>query len=167
MKTFALFCAASLVAALFAGCAGVDARREQRWAAFDPLRPDPEFRLLPDRPLLKFSRSRASGRTETETEAPAVKAPLIWKSTALDSRGLVGGASRFHPAKFELYVIVVSDAGFSGRLRARALNGKREEVGRSEVALERKPDEAGWITFQFPGRFAPGEVEVIAVELAE
>ena len=165
MKTFALFCAASLIAALFAGCAGVDARREQRWAAFDPLRPDPEFRLLPDRPLLKFSRSRASGSTETEAETPAVKAPLVWKSTTLDSHGLVGGASRFHPAKFELYII--SDAGFSGRLRARALNGRREEVGRSEVALERKPDEAGWVAFPFPERFAPGEVEVIAVELAE
>ena len=38
---------------LLAGCANIDARREQRWAAFEPLRPDPEFRILPDRPLLE------------------------------------------------------------------------------------------------------------------
>lgn len=164
MKTYFLLSAAVFLAATMGtGCAGVDARREQRWAAFDPLRPDPEFRLLPDRPLLKFGRSKSHERTGAE--APEMKAPLIWKSAALDSHDLTAGASRFHPAKFELYII--SDAGFSGCIRARALNGQREEVGRSEVALERKPDEAGWVVFPFPERFAPGEVEVIAVELAE
>lgn len=56
MKIHHLFIAAS-AAALLAGCAGADARRQQRWAAFEPLRPAPEFRLLPDRPLLKFHRT--------------------------------------------------------------------------------------------------------------
>ena len=35
------------------------------------------------------------------------------------------------------------------------------------TALERNPDEAGWVEFRFPERFAPEEVKVIAVELAE
>lgn len=163
MKTYPLFCAALLISALLAGCAGVDARREQRWAAFDPLRPDPEFRLLPDRPLLKFSRSGTAGNAENEV-APAT-APLVWKSTALDSHGLTAGTSRFHSATFELYMVAGDE--FEGRLRARALNDRREEVGRAEAALALKADEADWVSFRFPGRFAPEEVKVIAVELAE
>ena len=74
MKTYSLLCAAAFLAVILAGCAGVDARREQRWAAFDPLRPDPEFRLLPDRPLLKFSRSgnRSAAGERAEEAAPLV-----------------------------------------------------------------------------------------------
>ena len=85
MKTYSLLCAAAFLAVILAGCAGVDARREQRWAAFDPLRPDPEFRLLPDRPLLKFSRS---GNRSAAGERAEEAAPLVWKSAELDSRGL-------------------------------------------------------------------------------
>lgn len=165
MKSYLPVCVALLFSVLLAGCAGVDARREQRWAAFDPLRPDPQFRLLPDRPLLKFNRSDAADRDRSEEDSSMSAAPLVWKSTALDSRDLLWGASRFHPAGFELYVI--AGEAFDGRLRARALNERREEVGRAEVSLVRKADEAGWVSFRFPGRFAPGEVKVIAVELAE
>ena len=162
MKTYSLLCAAAFLAVILAGCAGVDARREQRWAAFDPLRPDPEFRLLPDRPLLKFSRS---GNRSAAGERAEEAAPLVWKSAELDSRGLEGTASRFYREKFELYMI--ARTGFRGKLRARALNERREEVGRAVTTLERNPDEAGWVEFRFPERFALEEVKVIAVELAE
>lgn len=70
---------------LLAGCANIDARREQRWAAFEPLRPDPEFRILPDRPLLKFEGSRPQPAELPEVQSS--EAPVIWEAKICLKRG--------------------------------------------------------------------------------
>lgn len=161
MKICRLLVVAGFAAVVLAGCAGVDARRVQRRAAFDPLRPDPEFRLLPDRPLHKFNRAGAEGAEKRDHAG----SPHVWKSGELDACGLESTASKFFPARFELYVI--ARAGFKGRLRVRALNAEREEIGRAHAAVDMEPDGAGWVVFDFPARLGDNEVKVVAVELAK
>lgn len=130
MKIHHLFIAAS-AAALLAGCAGADARRQQRWAAFEPLRPAPEFRLLPDRPLLKFHRAAGTVPADSKPGEVYSEPPHVWKSEKLDLRGIETTSSKFFPDHFALYVI--PKTGFTGKLRVCALNAKMEEIGRASA----------------------------------
>ena len=165
MKIHHLFIAAASAAALLAGCAGADARRQQRWAAFEPLRPAPEFRLLPDRPLLKFHRTAGTVPADSKLGEVYSEPPHVWKSEKLDLRGIETTSSKFFPDHFALYVI--PKTGFTGKLRVCALNAKMEEIGRASAPVDLQPGEAGWITFQFPESFGINEVKVLSLEIAE
>lgn len=59
------------------GCANSAARRDARRAAFEPLRPDPAYRLLPDRPLHLKSPAKAKSKPADADALPENPAQRI------------------------------------------------------------------------------------------
>lgn len=147
---------------LLAGCANIDARREQRWAAFEPLRPDPEFRILPDRPLLKFEGARPQPAELPEVQSS--EAPVIWEAKNLLKEGIRSSTSKFHAPTFEIYL--KAEQPLVGELVAYALNSRMEEIGRARTEVNLHAGDAGLVKFTFPDELPETEVRVIVFDRA-
>ncbi|MDR0932907.1 MAG: hypothetical protein LBM70_07820 [Victivallales bacterium] len=156
-----------LAAIILSGCAGVEARREQRRAAFEPLRPDPEFRLLPDQPhhLRNHRQSSVNSAIDAKKTTVGAGALPVVKSPEFESCGLESTSSKMAGNKFELYVI--AKYGFAGKLRARALNAAQEEIGRAHSEVDIDADDATWVVFSFPDGCDPKAIKSVAVELTK
>ncbi len=152
-----------MAAAFLAGCANVDARREQRWAAFAPLRPDPAFRLLPDRPLLNFQKPQRA--PEKLPEVKPSEAPVVWEARTLLEQGVRSTNSKFHPPLFEIYIS--TEQPLVGELTACALNSRMEEIGRARAEVNFHAGDAGFVKFTFPGELPGDEVRVIVFDRAK
>ncbi len=164
MRTILSFFALSGLIFYLFGCSGVDARREQRWAAFEPLRPAPDFRLLPNRPLVKFDRDNSAPQEGADSKPGDfyVEPPSVWKSEKFDAFKIDAGGSKFFPGRFEQYLIF--NTPYKGQLTVYALNAKMEEIGRASAAVDCKAGDAQWVVFSFPVKFSPNEVKVLSLE---
>ncbi|MDD3885331.1 MAG: hypothetical protein PHI35_00485 [Victivallaceae bacterium] len=160
---------AAVIIGLGAGCSQADvqdamarseARREARVAAFDPLRPDPQYRLLPDRP-----RRATLPRTAPDVPVKLVEPPAIWEDASVDAAGLKFTTSKINGNNFQIYM--VASKPFSGKLRAIAKNASFSEIARATASAAFEPDDAGYVEFQMPNSMADDEIKLIILEVAK
>lgn len=150
------------------GCANSAARRDARRAAFEPLRPDPAYRLLPDRPLYLKSPAKAKSKpadADVLPENPAqriVTPPVIWLANDLAEAGFENTASRFHGQTVEVYFIAKKP--FKGTLLAVGRNDKNQEITRVKVPVEFAAEDARFVTFELPGKLAPNELKLVVID---
>ncbi len=152
---------------LLSGCANSAARRDARRAAFEPLRPDPAYRLLPDRPLHLRNPAKDRNRPAENAlpENPAqriVTPPAVWISNTLTEAGFENTASRFHGQTVEVYFI--ASAPFTGTLLATGRNDKNQEIARVRVPVEFAAEDARFVTFELPGKLAPNELKLVVID---
>lgn len=150
----------TLITLSFCGCQNSENRREARWAAFDPLRPDPQFRLLPDRPRTLHNHTDKQSTAPQKTQL--IEPPVIWVSHDLEKRGLQTTVSKIHNQTLEQYFI--ASTPYRGELLAIAKNKDFAEVSRVHVQVELQKAEAKYIEFKLPGNLAPDEIKLISIE---
>ncbi len=157
------FCALFLLLFL-SGCANMYDRREARWAAFEPLRPDPQYRLLPDKPIL--FRPDRSGRPDPVPVTEILREPpVIWTAHRLEKNGLNPGVTRFHDTTAEVYFTAALP--FCGELVAKAVDSSGNEIGRVRVPAEFRKGDARFVAFAFSGNFTMNQIKVVSVDLMD
>lgn len=150
------------------GCANSAARRDARRAAFEPLRPDPAYRLLPERPLHLKSPAKAKSKpadADVLPENPArriVTPPAIRVADDLAEAGFENTVSRFHGQTVEVYFIAKKP--FTGTLLAVGRNDQNQEIARVKVPVEFAAEDARFVTFELPGKLAPDEPKLVVID---
>lgn len=176
-----------LTSVLAAGCAGVNNRREARRGAFEPLRPEPQNRLIPNDPVklptplrssaqekkdarqiaaaqaaTKEASGPAQGQPPATAAMPATAATVSIKLPAdLAASGLTPGISRFNSRTLEVYFS--ADRRVTANFLAIARNAASQEIGRVAHMVELAPDQAGLQRWIFP-EIVSGET-VASIEL--